>query len=235
MITRTGASRVLVTGFPAGMFQTNCYILAQDDARECVVVDPGQDAAGPLIDFLAQSNLTPTAVLLTHGHLDHVWNAHEVCDKFGIPAYIHPEDRYMLSDPGRGIGPTMKPFIEGMDFVEPSEVIELSDGDRIEQAGISFVVDHTPGHTQGSVVFRTRVEQETGGVELALTGDTLFQGSIGRSDLPGGNHEQLLQSIADKLLVLADDTAVLPGHGGSSSIGAERASNPFLVGLPGSK
>ncbi|MFE5702417.1 MBL fold metallo-hydrolase [Rhodococcus koreensis] len=226
---------MLVTGFPAGMFQTNCYILAQDDAPECVVVDPGQDAAEPLFEFLDQSNLTPTAVLLTHGHLDHVWNAYDVCEKFGIPAFIHPEDRYMLSDPGRGIGPTMKPFIEGMTFVEPGEVIELADGDVIEQAGMSFAVDHTPGHTQGSVVFRTRVVTENGPVEIALTGDTLFQGSIGRSDLPGGNHEQLLQSIADKLLVLADDTAVLPGHGGSSTVGAERGSNPFLVGLPGSK
>ncbi|MFZ2178068.1 MAG: MBL fold metallo-hydrolase [Rhodococcus sp. (in: high G+C Gram-positive bacteria)] len=226
---------MLVTGFPAGMFQTNCYILAQDDARECVVVDPGQDATEPLVEFLGQSNHVPTAVLLTHGHLDHVWNAREVCEKFGIPAYIHPEDRYMLSDPGRGIGPTMKPFIEGMSFVEPSEVIELADGDTIEHAGIVFEVDHTPGHTQGSVVFRTRVATVEGPVDIALTGDTLFQGSIGRSDLPGGNHEQLLQSIARKLLVLGDDTAVLPGHGGSSTIGAERGSNPFLVGLPGSK
>ncbi|MBC2644000.1 MULTISPECIES: MBL fold metallo-hydrolase [unclassified Rhodococcus (in: high G+C Gram-positive bacteria)] len=226
---------MLVTGFPAGMFQTNCYILAQDDAQECVVVDPGQDAAEPLFEFLDQSNLTPTAVLLTHGHLDHVWNAYDVCEKFGIPAYIHPEDRYMLSDPGRGIGPTMKPFIEGMTFVEPSDVIALADGDVIEQAGMSFSVDHTPGHTQGSVIFRTRVDTGNGPVEIALTGDTLFQGSIGRSDLPGGNHEQLLQSIADKLLILADDTAVLPGHGGSSTVGAERGSNPFLVGLSGSK
>ncbi|WP_072688914.1 MBL fold metallo-hydrolase [Rhodococcus marinonascens] len=226
---------MLVTGFPAGMFQTNCYILAQDDARECVVVDPGQDAAEPLFEFLAASTLTPTAVLLTHGHLDHVWNAYDVCEKFGIPAYIHPEDRYMLTDPGRGIGPTMKPFIEGLDFIEPSEVIELADGDTIEQAGISFAVDHTPGHTQGSVVLRTSVDGENGPLDVALTGDTLFQGSIGRSDLPGGNHEQLLQSIADKLLILGDDTAVLPGHGGSSSIGVERVSNPFLVGLSGSK
>ncbi|MEV0946502.1 MBL fold metallo-hydrolase [Rhodococcus sp. NPDC049939] len=226
---------MLVTGFPAGMFQTNCYILAQDDARECVVVDPGQDAAEPLFEFLAKSTLTPTAVLLTHGHLDHVWNAYDVCEKFGIPAYIHPEDRYMLSDPGRGIGPTMQPFIAGLDFIEPKEVIELADGDSIERAGISFAVDHTPGHTQGSVVFRTRVEGENGPLDIALTGDTLFQGSIGRSDLPGGNHEQLLQSIADKLLILGDETAVLPGHGGSSSIGAERKSNPFLAGLSGSK
>lgn len=226
---------MLVTGFPAGMFQTNCYILAQPNARECVVVDPGQDAAESLVEFLTHSNLTPTAVLLTHGHLDHVWSAHAVCEKYAIPAYIHPEDRYMLSDPGRGIGPTMKPFIEGMTFVEPSEVIELADGDNVDQAGISFAVDHTPGHTGGSVVFRTQADSEDGSLAVAITGDTLFQGSIGRSDLPGGDHEQLLRSIATKLLILGDDTAVLPGHGGSSSIGEERRTNPFLAGLTGSK
>ncbi|MBM4638680.1 MBL fold metallo-hydrolase, partial [Rhodococcus hoagii] len=115
------------------------------------------------------------------------------------------------------------------------EVIELADGDEFTVAGIDFVVDHTPGHTQGSVVLRTEIATEEGPLQVALTGDTLFQGSIGRSDLPGGNHEQLLQSIARKLLVLDDTTAILPGHGGSSSIGQERASNPFLVGLTASQ
>ncbi|WP_373938459.1 MBL fold metallo-hydrolase [Rhodococcus qingshengii] len=222
---------MLVTGFPAGMFQTNCYILAQDDACECVVVDPGQDAAEPLFEYLDSKDMSVTAVLLTHGHLDHVWSAREVCERYSVPAYIHPEDRYMLSDPARGIGPKMKEFIQGMTFVEPDEVIELADGDKITEAGMTFVVDHTPGHTQGSVVFRTQANTESGPVDLAFTGDTLFQGSIGRSDLPGGNHEQLLASIARKLLVLGDETVVLPGHGGNSSIGAERSSNPFLVGL----
>ena len=226
---------MLVTGFPAGMFQTNCYILAQDDACECVVVDPGQDAAEPLFEYLDSKDMSVTAVLLTHGHLDHVWSAREVCERYSVPAYIHPEDRYMLSDPARGIGPTMKEFIQGMTFVEPDEVIELADGDKITEAGMTFVVDHTPGHTQGSVVFRTQANTESGPVDLAFTGDTLFQGSIGRSDLPGGNHEQLLASIARKLLVLGDETVVLPGHGGNSSIGAERSSNPFLVGLSAQK
>ncbi|MER2225045.1 MAG: MBL fold metallo-hydrolase, partial [Rhodococcus sp. (in: high G+C Gram-positive bacteria)] len=108
---------MLVTGFPAGMFQTNCYILAQDDACECVVVDPGQDAAEPLFEYLDSKDMTVNAVLLTHGHLDHVWSAREVCERYSVPAYIHPEDRYMLSDPARGIGPTMKEFIQGMTFV----------------------------------------------------------------------------------------------------------------------
>ncbi|MDF2468168.1 MAG: hypothetical protein K0Q61_540, partial [Rhodococcus erythropolis] len=156
---------MLVTGFPAGMFQTNCYILAQDDACECVVVDPGQDAAEPLFEYLDSKDMSVNAVLLTHGHLDHVWSAREVCERYSVPAYIHPEDRYMLSDPARGIGPTMKEFIQGMTFVEPDEVIELSDGDKITEAGMTFVVDHTPGHTQGSVVFRTQANTESGPVD----------------------------------------------------------------------
>ncbi|GAB2649622.1 MBL fold metallo-hydrolase [Prescottella soli] len=226
---------MLVTGFPAGMFQTNCYILAQDDAKECVVVDPGQDATEPLVQFLTQSDLEPRAVLLTHGHLDHTWSVAPVCERYGIPAYIHPDDRYMLTDPGRGIGPSMNQFIAGVEFREPAEVIELADSDEFTVAGIDFVVDHTPGHTQGSVVLRTTISTDDGPLQVALTGDTLFQGSIGRSDLPGGDHEQLLQSIARKLLVLDDTTAILPGHGGASSIGQERAANPFLVGLTASQ
>ncbi|WP_027499624.1 MBL fold metallo-hydrolase [Rhodococcus sp. UNC363MFTsu5.1] len=226
---------MLVTGFPAGAFQTNCYILAKDGASECIVVDPGQNAAEPLFEFLAQSSLTPTAVLLTHGHLDHTWSVEPVCEKFGIPAYIHPEDRYMLSDPLRGTGPALAAMLGDAEFHEPREVIELADGDVLDLAGMSVTVDHTPGHTQGSVVLRTVADTDGGPVQIALTGDTLFSGSIGRSDLPGGDHEQLLRSIAAKLLVLADETAVLPGHGGSTSIGQERASNPFLVGLAGSK
>ncbi|MFC9788418.1 MBL fold metallo-hydrolase [Rhodococcus sp. NPDC127528] len=226
---------MLVTGFPAGAFQTNCYILAQDGASECLVVDPGQDATEPLVEFLSKSSLTPVAVLLTHGHLDHTWSVAPVCEKYGIPAYIHPEDRYMLSDPLRGTGPALSAMIGDAEFHEPSEVIELADGDVLDLAGISVTIDHTPGHTQGSVVLRTTADTDQGPVPIALTGDTLFAGSIGRSDLPGGNHDQLLASIAAKLLVLDDGTAVLPGHGGASSIGQERASNPFLVGLAGSR
>lgn len=227
---------MLVTGFPAGMFQTNCYILAQDNAKECVVVDPGQDAAEPLVEFLTGSDLTPRAVLLTHGHLDHMWSAQPIADRYGIPVYIHPDDRAMLTDPLQGMGSSLAPFLDGVEFVEPQQVVEFGDGDEIEHAGIEFVVDHTPGHTRGSVVLRTRTTTPDGAaLNVALTGDTLFQGSIGRTDLPGGDHAQLLDSIARKLLVLDDGTNILPGHGGSSTIGQERASNPFLTGLAESR
>ncbi|WP_037163040.1 MBL fold metallo-hydrolase [Rhodococcoides fascians] len=224
---------MLVTGFPAGMFQTNCYVLAQEGSSDCVVVDPGQDATEPLLRFLGESGLTPEAVLLTHGHLDHTWSVEPVCEEFGIPAYIHDEDRFMLSDPLRGTGPTLAALLGDAEFHEPERVVDLNGGTSLELAGIEFGVLHTPGHTQGSVVFTIDVETPDGTLAIALTGDTLFAGSIGRTDLPGGDHEQLLRSIATTLLPLNDATVVLPGHGGQSTIGQERASNPFLVGLAG--
>lgn len=222
---------MLVTGFAAGMFQTNCYILARAEGAECVIVDPGQDAVEPLREVVKDAGLTPVAVILTHGHLDHTWSVAPVCEEYGIPAYIHPGDRYMLTDPGMGIGSAMTQMIGDLEFTEPAEVVELAQGDVLKLAGIEFAVEHTPGHTQGSVVFRTVVDTDAGPLEVALTGDTLFAGSIGRSDLPGGDHDQLLASIAARLLPLNDDTVILPGHGGQSSIGRERAGNPFLAGL----
>ncbi|MGB3770325.1 MAG: MBL fold metallo-hydrolase [Rhodococcus sp. (in: high G+C Gram-positive bacteria)] len=219
-----------VTGFPAGMFQTNCYVVSQDDAAECFVVDPGQDAAAPLLAFLEESGLTPVAVLLTHGHLDHMWDATPVCERFDIPLYVHPDDRHMLTDPASGIGPMLAPLIANSTFLEPSSVTEMHHGDTLDVAGVEVTVSHTPGHTRGSVVFGVGGEQN-----VLFSGDTLFAGSIGRSDLPGGDHEQLLASIEKWLMCLPDDTAVLPGHGESTSIGAERASNPFLVGMGGAR
>ena len=137
----------------------------------------------------------------------------------------------MLSDPVKGTGPALAAVLGDAEFREPDEVIDLVDGQQLELAGIEFTVIHTPGPTQGSVVFLSRADGPDGSVPLALTGDTLFAGSIGRTDLPGGDHDQLLRSIASRLLPLDDATVVLPGHGGQSSIGQERGSNPFLVGL----
>ncbi|MEE4022929.1 MBL fold metallo-hydrolase [Gordonia sp. PKS22-38] len=233
---------MLITGFPAGMFQTNCYLLATEAGSEAVIIDPGQDAAARVRELLTEHDLTPVAVLLTHGHLDHTWNATELCDEFSIPAYIHPDDRPMLADPGMGLGRALGGLIGAMEFREPEKVVEFSDGEDVELAGIRISVDLAPGHTQGSVLLGVDVPVETepgetaGSVDVVpvcFSGDVLFAGSIGRTDLPGGNHQQLLDSIADKLLPLPDHTQVLPGHGPQTSIGAERASNPFLVDLPG--
>jgi hydroxyacylglutathione hydrolase len=221
---------VLLKAFPAGMLACNCYVLAQHQGADAIIVDPGQRAFGPLRRILDENRLTPAAVLLTHGHIDHLWSAQKVADTFGCPVFIHPEDRFMLTDPIRGFGPRIAQIAFGTLFREPKQVVELDrDGDTLDLGGMTVVVDHTPGHTKGSVVFRT----DPGGSEppIAFTGDTLFHMSVGRTDLPGGSGRDLLGSILNKLLVLDDTTKVLPGHGPSSTIGFERHGNPFLEGL----
>ncbi|MBB4854469.1 glyoxylase-like metal-dependent hydrolase (beta-lactamase superfamily II) [Mycobacteroides chelonae] len=219
---------MLITGFPAGMFATNCYIVAPHEGGPALIIDPGQDAIPGVKEILAERDLTPEAVLLTHGHLDHTWTAQPLADEYGIPVYIHADDRAMLADPLAGIGPGLGQFIQGQQFTEPNELVEIGDGDKLELAGITLTVDHTPGHTRGSVVFGIEVDSDSGPVNVVFSGDTLFQMSIGRTDLPGGNHQQLLDSIAAKLLTRDDSTVVLPGHGNATSIGDERRANPFL-------
>jgi len=267
---------VLLTGFPAGMLACNCYVLAPREGSDAIIVDPGQRAFGPLRRILDKHRLTPAGVLLTHGHIDHMWSAQKVADTFGCPVYIHPEDRSMLTDPIRGFGPRIGQIAFGALFREPKQVVEIQrDGELLDVGGIRVLVDHTPGHTRGSVVYRV---PGTGGQErsdsgigsggqersdsgigsggqersdsgigsggqersdsgigscaaVAFTGDTLFKQSIGRTDLPGGSGRDLLGSIVNKILVLDDDTKVLPGHGPASTIGFERRSNPFLEGL----
>ena len=195
--------------------------------------------SGPLRRILDENRLTPAAVLLTHGHIDHMWSAQKVADTYGCPVYIHPEDRLMLADPIKGFGPRLAQVAFGAMFREPRQVVELDrDGDKVELGGITVTVDHTPGHTRGSVVFRvTGVGRTPPGLlvdgpgEMVFSGDTLFKQSIGRTDLPGGSGRDLLASIVTKLLVLDDDTVVLPGHGPKTTIGAERRTNPFLEGL----
>jgi glyoxylase-like metal-dependent hydrolase (beta-lactamase superfamily II) len=220
---------VFLTGFPAGMLQCNCYVLAPKQGADAIVVDPGQRAMAPLRKILDDNRLTPAAVLLTHGHVDHMWSAQKVGDTYGCPVFIHPEDREMLTDPIKGLGPRLAQLALSTMFREPRQVVELDrDGVEIELGGVTVTVDHTPGHTRGSVVFRVA----TGDIsDLAFTGDTLFKQSIGRTDLYGGSGRDLLTSIVSKLLVLDDDTVVLPGHGPKTTIGAERRTNPFLEGI----
>lgn len=210
------------------MLACNCYVLAPRTGSDAIVVDPGQRAMAPLRRLLDEHRLTPAAVLLTHGHIDHIWSAQKVADTYGCPAYIHPEDRFMLTDPIKGFGPRVGQLLLSTLFREPRQVIELDrDGQTLDLGGMTVTVDHTPGHTRGSVVFRLPVD----GAQVALTGDTLFRSSVGRTDLPGGSGRDLLGSILTKLLVLDDGTVVLPGHGPRSTIGAERRTNPFLEGL----
>lgn len=219
---------MLVVGFPAGAFQTNCYLISPGEGEQCVIVDPGQEAEEGVAEALRKYRLSPVAVVLTHGHLDHTFSVTPVCDGNDIPAWIHPEDRVMLSDPFIGLSPESAAFFGNLTMREPAEVREMTDGAELDLAGLKLTVDHTPGHTRGSVTFRTAADE---GGQLLFAGDTLFAGSIGRTDLPGGSMEQMTESLRTKLLPLSDDTVVLPGHGPTTTIGRERASNPFLTGL----
>jgi hydroxyacylglutathione hydrolase len=220
---------VLVVGFPSGALQANCYLIAAGAGEPCVIVDPGQDAEEPIAEAVREHRLAPVAVLLTHGHFDHVFAVTPVCDGNDIPAWIHPEDRDMLSDPLKGISAEGAAFFGGrLEMREPAEVRELADGSVLDLAGLMITVDHTPGHTRGSVTFRSELEE---GGRVLFAGDTLFAGSIGRTDLPGGDHRTMLKSLRTKLLTLEDDTVVLPGHGPTTTIGRERVTNPFLLEL----
>jgi hydroxyacylglutathione hydrolase len=222
---------VLVAGFPAGSFAANCYIVAPEAGAECVIIDPGQDAEPGIEEILARHRLRPAAVLLTHGHLDHIWSVAPVCGAKGIPAYIHPEDRALLTDPARGFSLAAgQQLFGGLEFTEPDDVKELSDGMTLNLVGLEVVVNHAPGHTQGSVTFRLPAEQ-TGQEDVLFSGDLLFAGSIGRTDLPGGDYRTIMRSLARVCLTLPDQTVVLSGHGPQTTIGTERRSNPFLSGL----
>jgi hydroxyacylglutathione hydrolase len=243
---------VLVTGFPAGSFAANCYVVAPEAGAECVIIDPGQDAQRGIEEIVARHRLKPIAVLLTHGHIDHVWSVAPVCGARGIPAYIHPDDRELLSDPAKGLSLNVgQELFGGLTFSEPDDVLELSDGAGLSLAGLEFAVRHVPGHTEGSVTFGMGGTGDAGtdgagiggavggaggdtgdrsGEEVLFSGDLLFAGSIGRTDLPGGDQQAMLRSL-ERTLTLPDGTVVLPGHGPQTTIGAERRGNPYLVGL----
>jgi glyoxylase-like metal-dependent hydrolase (beta-lactamase superfamily II) len=186
------------------------------------------DAAGPIREMVESSGRTPVAVLASHGHLDHVADAHIVADRYGIPVYIHSADRHLLSDPGAGLGPQGPALVEAFygsaRLPEPVEVREWADGDTYDLGGLSWLVVHAPGHTPGSVLLHA-----TDGIDAQLfSGDVLFAGSIGRTDLPGGSTEQMMATLRDAILTLPYDLAVLPGHGASTSIGEECLANPYL-------
>jgi glyoxylase-like metal-dependent hydrolase (beta-lactamase superfamily II) len=216
---------VLVAGFPAGPPGTNCWVVAPAAGQECVVIDPGIGAAPQLDALLARHRLRPVAVLLTHGHFDHTFSVAPVCGAREIPAYIHPADRGQLADPWSGLGaPRGTPLFGQLTFTEPDDVRELADAQEIQLAGLTLTARLAPGHTPGSIAFGLTTPDEP----LFFSGDLLFEGSIGRVDLPGGSGTDMLESLRRVVLPLDDATVVHPGHGNSTTIGRERATNPFL-------
>jgi glyoxylase-like metal-dependent hydrolase (beta-lactamase superfamily II) len=183
-------------------------------------------------EVVREHRLNPVAVLVTHGHLDHMWSVTPVCEARDVPAYIHPADRHLLADPMAGISGDTRLMFEQMtggrlQFAEPDDVRALDDRVDVDLAGLRFHVRHAPGHTPGSTVFLTDPDGEV--PPIMYSGDLLFAGSIGRTDLPGGDTDAMMRSLVDVVLPQPEEMIVLPGHGEQTSIGAERAGNPFLA------
>ena len=226
---------MLIAGFPAGPWGTNCYVVAPAAGSECVVIDPGKDAMAGVDEVVREHNLLPVAVMVTHGHLDHMWSVTPVCEARDVPAYIHPDDRALLVNPLAGMGRDTEAMFAQMtggrmQFTEPDDVRLLEDGGVLDLAGLQFTVRHAPGHTPGSTVF---VTDESGDIPpIMYSGDLLFAGSIGRTDLPGGDMAKMTQSLAAVVLPAPPEMVVLPGHGPQTTIGQELATNPFLTGTP---
>mgnify|MGYP000347576941 CR=1 FL=1 len=216
---------MLVAGFPAQMYATNCWVLATGEGSECIVIDPGMpDVSMELAELLGKHRLKPVATLLTHGHLDHTFSVKALADGYGISAYIHTEDRDLLLRPQAAHGAEFIATLDAMDFSEPNEVKNLRHGDEIEILDMKITAIHAPGHTRGSTMFSINDE-------ILISGDVLFAGSIGRTDLPSGSHDAMQKTLKTRVLPLSDDLRVLPGHGPETTIKFERKNNPYLKEL----
>lgn len=205
---------------PLGPLQTNCYIIAKED-KTCLIFDPGEEGE-KLSSFIHEKQLNPLAIILTHAHFDHIGAVEEMRAAFNIPVYIHEKEGDWLIDPA----------LNGSQLFEIGKLVKgkradylLTNEKELNIGDFSFQIAETPGHSPGSLSFYFN---EAG---FVISGDALFSGSIGRTDLPGGNHAQLLTSIHEQLLTLPEETIVLPGHGPATTIGQEMDSNPFLNGF----
>ncbi|WP_203566407.1 MBL fold metallo-hydrolase [Aestuariimicrobium ganziense] len=229
---------MLIASFPAGPWQANCYVVSpreeQSDAAEgsapCVVVDPGMDAVDDLEQLLARESLVPQAVLLTHGHIDHVAGAAQFADAHGLPVHLHPADEHLLSDPAAGLSPESRVLVEqyfgAARLTPPADLHGLADGQRLSVAGLEFDLLHAPGHTAGCTLLRLA---DTPHGPVVFSGDVVFAGSIGRLDLPGGDPAAMTRTLREVVLTLDDATHLLPGHGGLTQVGHERRTNPYLT------
>ena len=198
-----------------GPVQTNCYFLINEDTKEVLIVDPA-DRAQKIIEWINSEGLKPTAILLTHGHFDHIMGVAGVKKEYNIPIYASKDEVEVLANPQINVSTMMGAYLS----MKADKL--FSDGDVLELAGMKLKVISTPGHTIGSVCFYMEEEK------VLISGDTLFEASVGRSDFPTGSSRQLIESIKTRLFVLPDDTDVFPGHGGTTSIAYEKAHNPFI-------
>lgn len=220
---------MLVEGFPLWFFETNCWVIAPRpgsamETSPCVVIDapPDPDAIAARLE---QHRLEPVALLTTHGHLDHVGGIGHLVTRYPMPVYVHDLDRRHVLDPS----PQARVMVRGeLDFPVPPDVRSVEDGDVLELAELRFAAVHTPGHTPGSTCFLLADSSPAEG-DLLFSGDHLFAGSVGRTDLPGGSWDDLMRSMREKIMGLPPETRVAPGHGPATTVGRELAVNPFLA------
>lgn len=220
---------MLIDRVIAPYFETNCWILALGTGQECIIVDPGMakpNLVKEIEEKISDLNLKPVAVLITHGHLDHTFSVLPLTKQVPMRTFITGADRVLLTDPMGALdrGGVSEQFLKafGMEkFKEPDEVVELEDFLTFEVAGMQITSIFAPGHTKGSVIFTVDDQQ-------LISGDVLFAGSIGRTDLPTGSANEMRKTLRDRILTLPDGLNVLPGHGGQTTIGTERVRNPYL-------
>jgi hydroxyacylglutathione hydrolase len=203
---------------------------------ECVIIDPGLDAVDGVAELIFEHRLKPVAVMLTHGHIDHMFSVTPLCRSYASSCWVHSDDRVLLTDPFRAMGLETRVLLERLAgrsavFTEPDEVRELTDGAEVAVAGLTFEAIHAPGHTPGSTMFQIAYQANADIDSIIFSGDVLFAGSIGRTDLPGGNLNDMLKSLRTKVLPLPDTVAVLPGHGPQTTMARERVGNPYLQNL----
>jgi glyoxylase-like metal-dependent hydrolase (beta-lactamase superfamily II) len=212
------------------MFATNCWVIANEPRGECIIVDPGAadlssvDKGGIAAEIemiISEEGLKPVAALLTHGHLDHTFSIRPLADGYAIPTYIHSEDRRYIAEPSGILSKEFATQLALAEFSEPAVVQNLKDGALLDFAGLEVRAIHAPGHTKGSLMFMINDE-------VLISGDVLFAGSIGRTDLPSGSAADMKRTLSGKILPLRDDIRVLPGHGDETTIKFERKNNPYL-------
>jgi glyoxylase-like metal-dependent hydrolase (beta-lactamase superfamily II) len=220
---------LLIDRVIAPYFETNCWILASKIGQECIIVDPGMarpNLVNEIVTKVSGHNLKPIAVLITHGHLDHIFSVLPLTAQVPMRTFITPADRFLLTDPmgaldRNGISQQFLNAFGNEKLKEPDEIVELEDFETFELAGMQITSIFAPGHTKGSVIFTVDDQQ-------LISGDVLFAGSIGRTDLPTGSASQMRNTLRDRILTLSDGLNVLPGHGGQTTIGIERVRNPYL-------
>ncbi|MGC9155012.1 MAG: MBL fold metallo-hydrolase [Ferrimicrobium sp.] len=217
----------MIIGRSLWVAATNTWIISADN-KECVIIDcpPNPDA---IVDLITQHQLIPKAIIATHGHVDHTGGIRTVSTQYpDSRVYRHPGDAHYLRDPLQASGMLREALrATGLDLREPELIEDFSEGDHVKGSGMDFVAIDTPGHTPGSICIMATLPEG----KVLFTGDHLFKGSIGRTDLPGGSSELLMESMRTKILPLPDELPVFPGHGETTTIGHERQVNPYLVNL----